>query len=57
MLSTKPFTFDELDKYLGGVIKWDLTAEALEALKLYYRKAYELKLIDDEPSLEFADVK
>ena len=57
VLPTKPFTFDELDKYLGGVIKWDLTAEALEALKLYYRKAHELRLINDEPSLEFADVK
>lgn len=55
VLSTKPFTFDELDKYLGGVIKWDLTAEALDALKLYYRKAAALKLIDTEPDLEFAD--
>lgn len=56
VLSTKPFTFDELDKYLGGVIKWDLTAEALEALKLYYQKAAALKLIDSEPELEFANV-
>lgn len=56
VLSTKPFTFAELDKYLGGVIKWDLTAEALEALKLYYRKAAALKLIDAEPALEFANV-
>lgn len=57
VLSTKPFTFDELDKYLGGVIKWDLTTAGLDALKLYYRKAYELKLIDKEIALEFADVK
>ena len=56
VLSTKPFTFEELDKYLGGAIKWDLTAEAVEALKLYYKKAFELKLIDKEPTLEFADV-
>ena len=56
VLSTKPFNFNELDKYLGGVIKWDLTAEALEALKLYYRKAAALKLIDAEPILEFANV-
>lgn len=54
VLTTKPFTFDELDKYLGGVIKWDLTAQALEALKLYYHKAAALKLIDAEPELEFA---
>ena len=56
VLSSKPFTFDELDKYLGGVIKWDLTAEALDALKIYYHKAFELKLIDAEPTLEFANV-
>ncbi len=56
VLSTKPFTFNELDNYLGGAIKWDLTAEGLEALKLYYQKAAALKLIDAEPELEFADV-
>ena len=56
VLSTKLFTFEELDKYLGGVIKWDLTAEGLDALKLYYKKAAALKLIDAEPELNFADV-
>ena len=56
VLSTKPFTFDELDKYLGGVIKWNLSTESLDALKIYYRKAAALKLIDTEPELEFADV-
>ena len=55
VLDKKPFTFNELDKYLGGVIKWDLTLEALEALKLYYKKAYALKLIDVEPDLKFAE--
>lgn len=52
----KPFSFAELDKYLGGVIKWNLTADALAALKIYYRKAAALKLIDREPELNFADV-
>ena len=56
VLDKKPFTFDELDKYLGGAIKWNLTAEGLEALKIYYRKAAALKLIDSEPELEFAEV-
>lgn len=53
VLPTKPFTFAELDKYLGGVIKWDLTADGIDALKLYYRKAAALKLIDAEPELNF----
>ena len=56
VLDKKPFTFDELDKYLGGAIKWNLSAESLEALKIYYRKAAELKLIDSEPELNFAEV-
>ena len=56
VLATKPFTFAELDKYLGGVIKWDLTADGLDALKIYYRKAAALNLIDREPELNFADV-
>ena len=57
ILPTKNFTFDELDKYLGGAIKWNLTEEGLEALKIYYRKAAALKLIDAEPELEFAEVR
>ena len=56
MLSTKPFTFAELDKYLGGIIKWDLTADGLDALKIYYRKAAAMNLIDREPELNFAAV-
>ena len=54
VLPTKNFTFDELNNYLGGVIKWDLTAEALDALKIYYQKAAALNLIDKVPDLQFA---
>ena len=56
VLDDKPFTFDELDKYLGGVIKWDLTGESLDALKLYYKKARALNLIAREPEIKFADI-
>ncbi len=55
VLPTKPFIFDELDKYLGGAIKWNLTAEGLEALKLYYKKAAALKFIAAEPELRFVN--
>lgn len=55
VLEKKPFTFDELNKYLGGAIKWNLTAEGLEALKFYYKRAAALKLIDAVPELRFAD--
>lgn len=54
VLATKPFTFAELDRYLGNVIKWNLTADGLDALKTYYRRAAELNLIDAEPELHFA---
>ena len=54
VLATKPFTFDELNNYLGNAIKWDLTDDGLTALKLYYRKAAALNLIEREPELEFA---
>ena len=56
MLAIKPFTFDEPDKYLGGVIKWNLTADGLDALKIFYHKAAALNLIDHEPELNFAAV-
>lgn len=55
VLEKKPFTFDELNKYLGGAIKWNLTAEGLEALKFYYERAAALKLIDTAPELKFAN--
>lgn len=48
-LGKKPFTFEQLDQYLGGVIKWDLTAEHLQSLKLYYEYAFELGLINTVP--------
>ena len=48
-LDKKPFTFEQLDQYLGGVIKWDLTAEHLQSLKLYYEFAFELGLIEHLP--------
>ena len=54
VLKNKNFTFDELNNYLGGVIKWNLTADALDALKIYYQKAAALTLIDKVPDLQFA---
>ena len=50
-LSSRPFTFEQLDMYLGGVIKWDLTEEHLQSLRLYYDLAHELGLIDLVPAL------
>ena len=52
VLDEKPFTFDELDKYLGGVIKWDLTADGVDALKIFYRLAHKNNLLEKIPQIE-----
>ena len=52
VLGNKPFTFDELDKYLGGVIKWDLTADGIDALKVFYRLAQKNNLLEKVPTIE-----
>ncbi len=51
-LERKPFTFEQLDRYLGGIIRWDLTAEHLKSLQLYYRLAKEIGLIERAPAVE-----
>ena len=54
VLDEKPFTFDELDKYLGGVIKWDLTNEGIDALKIFYRLAQKNNLLENFPQINLA---
>lgn len=53
VLKIKPFSFSELDKYLGGVIKWDLTAEGIEALKTFYNFAHKNNLLYEVPQIKF----
>ena len=52
VLDSKPFTYDELDKYLGGVIKWDLTADGIDALKIFYQLAQKNNLLEKVPTIE-----
>lgn len=47
VLKNVPFTFEELDNYLGGVIKWDLTAEGIDALKVFYHLAQKNGLLQE----------
>lgn len=51
VLDKKFFTFAELDKYLGDVIKWDLTAAGIDALKTFYELAHKINLLDDVPKI------
>ncbi|MDD6120620.1 MAG: menaquinone biosynthesis protein [Selenomonadaceae bacterium] len=56
-LRRKPFTYQQLDAYLGPVIKWDLTPAYLEGLQEFYRRAAASHLIDYVPKLNMAEVK
>ena len=52
VLDKKPFTFDELDNYLGGAIKWNLTDAGLDALKTFYKFAYKINLLEELPNIK-----
>ena len=52
VLDKKPFTFDELDNYLGGAIKWDLTDAGIDALKTFYKLAHKTNLLEELPQIK-----
>ena len=51
-LPSRAFTFEQLDEYLGGIIKWDMTAEHAESLKLYYELAKEIGQLERTSAVE-----
>lgn len=51
VLDEKDFTFDELNNYLGNVIKWNLTDEGIDALKTFYKLANKINLLDEIPDI------
>lgn len=55
VLGEKPFTYAELDTYLGGIIHWDLTEEYLDGLRTFYDLAARIGLIEQAPELVFAE--
>lgn len=57
VLPHKPFTYGQLDDYLGPTIHWDLTDEYLEGLKTFYRLAHQMNLIEHIPEIKLANVK
>ena len=52
VLDKKNFTFDELDNYLGGAIKWNLTDAGLDALKTFYKFAHKINLLEELPNIK-----
>ena len=58
ILPQKPaFTYEQLEEYLGPIIRWDLTNEYLDGLRTFYKLAHEMNLIDHVPEIEFAAVQ
>ena len=57
VLPHKPFTYRQLDNYLGPTIHWDLTDEYLEGLKTFYHLAHQMNLIEHIPEIKLANVK
>ena len=56
VLSEKNFSFECLNKYLGEIIKWNLTDDAIESLKIFYEMAHKSNLIDYQPKINFVSV-
>ena len=56
VLNEKPFSYEELDRYLGNIIKWDLPKESVESLMVYYDLAHKFNFIDNIPKIEFASI-
>lgn len=57
ILAEKPFTYEQLDRYLYNTIKWDLTTEYIEGLETFYSLAHKMNLIEHIPALNFAHVR
>lgn len=57
VLSEKPFTYEQLDDYLGPTIHWNLTDEYLTGLKTFYKLAHEMNLIEHIPDIKLANVQ
>ena len=57
VLHEKPFSYEVLDHYLGGIIKWDLPKEAQESLMIYYKLAHKFNFINNVPEIKFAEIE
>lgn len=57
VLPHKPFTYEQLDQYLGPTIRWQLTDDYLDGLKTFYDLAHQMNLIDHVPEIRMAHVR
>lgn len=57
VIKDKPFTYAQLDEYLGPTIHWNLTDEYIDGLKTFYELAHKMNLIEHIPEIKLAAVK
>ena len=57
VIKDKPFTYAQLDEYLGPTIRWNLTDDYIDGLKTFYELAHKMNLIDHIPEIKLAAVK
>ncbi len=57
VIKDKPFTYAQLDEYLGPTIRWNLTDDYIDGLKTFYELAHKMNLIEHIPELKLAAVK
>ena len=53
---SKKISYNDLDYYLGNIIKWNLNDDGVESLITYYKLAHKLNLIENVPEIKFAHV-
>lgn len=57
VIKDKPFTYAQLDEYLGPTIHWNLTDDYIDGLKTFYELAHKMNLIEHIPEIKLAAVK
>ena len=57
VIKDKPFTYAQLDEYLGPAIRWHLTDDYIDGLKTFYELAHKMNLIEHIPEIKLAAVK
>ena len=57
VIKDKPFTYAQLDEYLGPTIRWNLTDDYIDGLKTFYELAHKMNLIEHLPEIKLAAVK
>lgn len=57
VIKDKPFTYAQLDEYLGPTIRWNLTDNYIDGLKTFYELAHKMNLIEHIPEIKLAAVK